>query len=664
VHVVERVETFDWLSRNRFVTTYSYHHGYFDGVEREFRGFGRVEQRDTEQFAALTKSSAFPTGDNVEAQSHVPPVVTKTWFHTGIYLGPDCISTHFAVGRDAGDPGEYFREPGLSDQAAAHQLLEDTDLPDGLSLDEQREACRALKGLMLRQEVYAEDVGPNSTAEDIRRAETPYAVTEQSFTIRALQPRGANRHAVFFTHPREAMNFHYERNPADPRIQHALTLEVDRYGNVLKEATIGYGRRETIRVLDDSGHVQEVPNRALLDLLPGDSTKNIVGDQERQTTALITYTENLVTNEIEDTDLHRNPLPREARAFELTNCNPTGPAGRFRPADFVEPDPEANDRLRSIFKKEVDYEVAPSGDSCRRLIRCERTLYRSDDLTALLGFAGQNTLESLALPGENYKLAFTRDLLDSVYRRGRSAEALLPDCEAALGGQGASQGGYVQSQTLKADGRFPATDPDGQWWVPSGRSYFTDNSTDSADSERNYARRRFFLPRRYCDPFGQNASVGYDDYNLLTVETRDALDNRIAADENDYRVLQPRLLSDPNRNQTAVAFDALGMVVATALIGGGDSTDAIVTDLTTDQLDAFFNSPNPFAIDPNDLLQVAPKNLLRQATTRIVYDLDRFRRTRQANESNPAQWLPVCAATWLARRTRVSRCRRKGSRSS
>src|SRR5215510_2199493 len=36
VHVVERVETYDHISRNRFVTRYAYHHGYFDGEEREF----------------------------------------------------------------------------------------------------------------------------------------------------------------------------------------------------------------------------------------------------------------------------------------------------------------------------------------------------------------------------------------------------------------------------------------------------------------------------------------------------------------------------------------------------------------------------------------------------------------------------------------------------
>ena len=76
VHVVERVETYDHISRNRFVTRHAYHHGYFDGEEREFRGFGMVEQWDTEQIAALTASGAYPQGDNFTNSSHVPPVHT------------------------------------------------------------------------------------------------------------------------------------------------------------------------------------------------------------------------------------------------------------------------------------------------------------------------------------------------------------------------------------------------------------------------------------------------------------------------------------------------------------------------------------------------------------------------------------------------------------
>jgi hypothetical protein len=107
VHVVERVETYDWISRNRFVTCYAYHHGYFDGPEREFRGFGMVEQLDTEEFAALSASDEFPTGDNIEETSHVPPLLTKTWFHTGAYLEGESISQQYC--------GEYYSEPGLSE---------------------------------------------------------------------------------------------------------------------------------------------------------------------------------------------------------------------------------------------------------------------------------------------------------------------------------------------------------------------------------------------------------------------------------------------------------------------------------------------------------------------------------------------------------------------
>ena len=42
-------------------------------------------------------------------------------------------------------------------------------------------------------------------------AERPYTVSERNYTIEILQPRGDNPHAVFFAHPRETVDFHYER---------------------------------------------------------------------------------------------------------------------------------------------------------------------------------------------------------------------------------------------------------------------------------------------------------------------------------------------------------------------------------------------------------------------------------------------------------------------
>ena len=151
VHVVARVETHDHVSRNRFVTRYAYHHGYFDGDEREFRGFGMVEQWDTETLPALTGNGASPAATNVDAGSHVPPVHTRTWFHTGAFFDREHVSDYFAGLRDATDEGEYFREPGLTDAEARDLLLPDTPLPAGLAPDDAREACRALRGSMLRQ---------------------------------------------------------------------------------------------------------------------------------------------------------------------------------------------------------------------------------------------------------------------------------------------------------------------------------------------------------------------------------------------------------------------------------------------------------------------------------------------------------------------------------
>lgn len=617
VHAVERVETYDHVSRNHFVTRYAYHHGYFDGEEREFRGFGMVEQWDTEQFAALAGGNL--PGDNITAASHVPPVHTKTWFHTGVYLGRDRVSRHFEE--------ECFREPGLTVEAARPFLLDDTIVPPGLTLEEEREACRALKGSMLRQEVYADDAEhPGATPEQIQRAHTPYTVTEQNFSIRTLQPRGTNRNAVFFTHADEALSYHYERNPADPRIQHALTLELDDYGNVLKQAAIGYGRR--VSPLSEQW------------------------DRDRQTTGLLTYKENRVTNAIASADTHRNPLPCEAITFELTGYVATGSASRYQASDLVEPDPAAPGRLRHKFTApEVAYEATSAGNQRRRPIERLRTLYRRDDLGGLLPLG---ELQPLALPGESYKLAFTPGLLAQVFQRlrqGLAADPLLPDPASVLSGQAGNRGGYRQSQALKADGRFPAGDADDHWWIPSGQSFFSPNPADNAATESTQARQHFYLPRRYRDPFGQNAFVDFDAHDLLMAETRDALDNRVTVDANDYRVLQPRLVSDPNRNRTEVAFDTLGMVVGTAVMGKplpapaeGDSLTGFVSDLTQAQLDGFFDAADPHA---------TAAALLNGATTRIVYDLDRFRRTRQADPIDPAKWQPACAAT-LARETHLN----------
>jgi hypothetical protein len=257
VHVVARVETYDYIARNRFVTRYAYHDGFFDPVDREFRGFGLIEEWDTEEFAALSSSDTFPVGTNIALASHVPPVLKRTWYHTGAAFN-DAVSNYYAGLIDDNDRGEYYREPGLTDDEARELLLADTTMPGGLTTDEEREACRALKGSMLRQEVYALD----GTAKQPH----PYLVVEQNFAIRRLQPRGRQRYGVFVSHERETITFHYEREPSDPRVTHALTLEVDDFGNVVKQASVSYGRRPMVRQVDANDRVTVIANPGLAEL--------------------------------------------------------------------------------------------------------------------------------------------------------------------------------------------------------------------------------------------------------------------------------------------------------------------------------------------------------------------------------------------------------------
>ena len=42
-------------------------------------------------------------------------------------------------------------------------------------------------------------------------ADRPYSVSERNYTIEALQPQGPNQYGVFFVHPRETVDFRYER---------------------------------------------------------------------------------------------------------------------------------------------------------------------------------------------------------------------------------------------------------------------------------------------------------------------------------------------------------------------------------------------------------------------------------------------------------------------
>ncbi len=237
-------------------------------------------------------------------------------------------------------------------------------------------------------------------------------------------------------------------------------------------------------------------------------------------------------NEASQADWYRVGIQYGQRLFEVTGLE----LGTLTPSGSALVDFAATRAalLALVPANDLAYDEVPTAGPQRRLVEAQEQLFHNEALTGPLD-AGHVT--SLALPYESYRLALTPGLVSEV-ATGASAltqTTVSPaELEALLTGDGA----YVERG--------------GAHWAPSGRVIF-----DAA---------HFYLPVRAIDPFGEEYRVEYDSYSLLIIETRDPLDNVVVA-EHDYRVLQPWRVTDPNLNRTAVAFDALGMVARTAVMG-------------------------------------------------------------------------------------------------
>ncbi|GAA0915238.1 SpvB/TcaC N-terminal domain-containing protein [Virgisporangium aurantiacum] len=570
VHVVAVVETFDHLNRSRFSSRYRYRHGRFDGTEREFCGFAMTEREDTEQLAVLTAGGELPTGDNVDAASHVPPVLTRTWFHTGAFLDRERLSTFLAH--------EYYPSPAQDVPAAQAWRLDDSAFDGVTALEGEREACRALKGRLLRREIYALDGGALEPH--------PYSVSEHNYTVRQLQGPTRRRHGVFAVDPRETVTATCERQPEQARVAHELVLDVDPFGTVRHSVMLAYRRADADPTL---------PQRT----------------QDVQATTLVIQSRSEVTG-IVDTSLddsdRSGPADRDAyrvpQAYDVTTAQISGAA-----MDAAQARLARADVIRMLLGP------AAAGLTSRLVSRRRVQFVDEQNPHSARPF---RQLGPLGLVHQSFALAMPQALLGQVYGNRVTDSDLVA-------------AGYVQVESA--------------WWAPSGTVRYTPPGVHMGAAA--VARRHFFLPRRFIDPFAAAAgldygtSVEYDSYDLLTVETVDAVGNRTTAGERtaadarssvrlDYRTLSPALVTDSNRNRIAVLHDALGRVAATAVMGKPeDDTDDRVTAVDPDPQDGVLVA---FRADP----QAQAPALLGAATTRFVYDTDAYLRTRDGDDPQPS----------------------------
>ncbi|TCC99005.1 SpvB/TcaC N-terminal domain-containing protein [Pedobacter psychroterrae] len=565
VHCVVKTTTIDKVSGHQFVSGYRYHHGYYDHEEGEFRGFGMVEQTDTETFEHWKKSGATNITD---ATLHQEPVVSKTWQHTGAFLRKEKILNQFRA-------DYWYAEMERQGFAVSHPEVELPDeLPQNLSDQELREALRACKGMTLRAETFALDAVKFGNTEVSRIRElTPYSVATHNCFIEMLQPKGKNKHAVFMVKESEALTYSYERNAADPRIAHNLNIKLDEYGNVLESASVVYPRL----VADTS-----IP----------------LATQSEQSKTVITYTESHYTNDVISAGAYRLRLPSEVKTFELKGLARAG--SFYGPADFknILTDGKSDLALYHEMNKPLI-----AGKAQRRLIEHICSVYYNSGLTAALPL---HQLSARAIPYERYQLAYTPQLLTDIY---------------------ASKANNAALAALMTEGKFShaidaAGNEDSNWWQRSGITQFVLSGETTAD-----AQARFFTPMAYTDPYGATTTVAYESYYLMMQQTLNALGNTSSVARFNFRTLAPVKIRDINGNFSEVVHDELGMVKAVALMGKGDEADLLTgfTEISSAaeaaEVQNFLNAPDSLQ------LTSAAKNLLRGATSRFVYDFEVYKNT-------------------------------------
>ena len=219
VAVVNKQQQLDEITGNCLTQTFAWREGFYDSREREFRGFGLLQQTDSESAGS----------DQGEGFSETMRVFT--WFHTGQSMDRP---------REA-----YFHEDA---QAVAlgntlfsrHHPEDDVDQIIPPHTDDTGYQCaRALVGRPARIETYAdaEVDGPGIA--------TPYAVEEFRYLVREVREQGAYAAAVLLPLMVEQISYQYDGFVEDPLCRNEVVLRWNNYGQPTHTITVSYARRLT-----------------------------------------------------------------------------------------------------------------------------------------------------------------------------------------------------------------------------------------------------------------------------------------------------------------------------------------------------------------------------------------------------------------------------------
>ena len=370
----------------------------------------------------------------------------------------------------------------------------------------RRDALRALRGSVLRTERYAEDGDP--------RADRPYTVSEATFAVHEVEPpaAGEDRLRAFFPHAVADRSTRWERGD-DPMT--ALTF---------------------ISYLDAAGDFDPFGRpRASTEVACPRGWRDREDRPAEPFLARHTRTEYAV------------PLDPTTYAHDRVSATTTfdlpGTAGR-------------------TLTEVVAATLAP-GDDGLRLEGHTVTHYDGEAFVGLprgqLGEHGQVVRTTT--------LVLTEEILVEAYGAQRPPYLTQggpadwdDDYPAEFRTLLAPGAGYL----FRPGGADPLREPGGWYSTDSRRRY--DWQSDPPAAPRGLLMETRDPLWRPGDPDGHRATVGYDTYQTVPVRATDALGLSVEADY-DYRVFQPRRVTDPNGRETRYTFTPLGFLASTAVSG-------------------------------------------------------------------------------------------------
>jgi RHS repeat-associated protein len=526
VQVVNKVEVLDLLSGGKLVTEYAYHHGYWDGAEREFRGFAQVDSTDTESFTKfnaqdlLTNEDYFLSSEDntqainataingVTAEHYAPPVLTKSWFYLGAtgdlirYKEPDFSQNYWQ-----GDTSFLTRDNSTK------QLLE--SLPPRA----RRDALRTLRGSLLRSELYALDNSPLQYL--------PYTVTESVMGVRMeLNPTqlaqnlqthistgfGVQGGYIFFPFNTAQRTSQYERG-TDPMHSFSFTKNYDAYGQALAQLSLALPRGASMQGGGQGDYLGTYSEtQYIYKDLPAQPTEAYMVNRVKKTTAY------------DATTSAQGQGVLAVKDFIFSNYNPTTL-------------PVINCSLN--YYDGNAFMGLPFGqiDNYGAQVRSETLILTDAHINAIYG---TNTPECFKANPDwitNFPVNYVNELQNNDVRLGyKDRRTGYPDH---------IPGWYAESARVKYD-------------FQTGQTNFKGLTLESKDT------------------FNVKSDIQYDVYQLLPVISKQYLnvtDYLQTTAQYDYHILQPEHITDANANISVFDYSPLGLLKATALIGKGTEGD-------------------------------------------------------------------------------------------